>query len=86
MNRFEQVSSDGHQMSPVGRGAEPGGSRVWRGARARGVPGPMGWRVLYSEVQSIMGNGHMGTPHPHRHNDGQTRLKTLPSSNFVGAR
>ena len=27
---------------------------------------------LYSEVQCIMGNGHMGT-----------RVKTLPSSNFI---
>ena len=41
MNKFEQVSSDGHQMSRGG----------------------VGWdRGLHSEVQCIMGNGHMGTP------------------------
>ena len=29
-----------------------------------------GWEGLYSKVQCIMGNGHMGTPW--RQNDGQT--------------
>ena len=51
MNKFEQVSSDGHQISLAGR------------PELGGVPclvsgGP------YSEVQSTMINGHMGTPSP----------------------
>ena len=52
MNKFEQVSSDGHQMSrrgcphvPCVEGVELGGA-------------------LYIEVQCIMGNGHLGTPPP----------------------
>ena len=48
MNRFEQVSSDGHQMSLA-----EGGSHVWKWG------GP-GWGGdLYSEVQCIMGNDHI---------------------------
>ena len=43
-------------------------------------PGPGG---LYSEVQCIMGNGHMG---PSTLVSRQTRLKTLPCHNFVGRR
>ena len=49
MNKFEKVFSDGHQMSLTGGGAG----------------GPMsGERVgtWYSEVQCIMGNGHIGLP------------------------
>ena len=38
VNKFEQVSSVGHQMSTAGG--------------------------VYSEVQGIMGNGHMGTAPP----------------------
>ena len=53
-------------------------SDVWGGVRVRGG-------VLYSEVQCIMGKGDMGSPLD-RITDGQTRLKTLPSSNFVGGR
>ena len=59
MNKFEQVSSDGHQMSL----AE--GSQVsWPGL---GVPGFMSGGAepggsLYNEVQYIMGNGNMGSP------------------------
>ena len=57
VNKFEQVSSDDHQMSLVEgwrvpclmlRGLGPEGARAMRGAS------------LYSEVQCIMGNGHMG--------------------------
>ena len=52
MNKFEQVSSDGHQMSQAG-GRVWGGGNVW-------YPG---WTDLYSEVQCIMGNGHIwGAP------------------------
>ena len=54
VNKFEQVSSLGHQMSlPV---AESLYSEVpreeEREARTQGIP-------LYSEVQCIMGNGHI---------------------------
>ena len=52
-------------------------------------------RSLYSKIQCIMGNGHMGTTYPHPpstppppppacgQNDRQTRLKTLPFRRFV---
>ena len=43
----------------------------------------VGVGCLYDEVQYIMGNGHIGrggVPPMKR----QTRLKTLPSHNFVG--
>ena len=60
MNKFEQVSSDGHQMS-LAVGLGPGGPR---GA------GEAGAGRLNSEVQCIMGNGYMGTPSPmNRHTD-----------------
>ena len=62
MNKFEQVSRDGLQMSLAGGwggsldlclGVRPGLGRV---------PWPHVGGGLYSEVQCIMGNGHMGTP------------------------
>ena len=46
MNKVEQVSNDGHQMS-LASGVHEVPS--WGGG-------------LYSEFQCIMGNGHMGTP------------------------
>ena len=51
MNKFEQVSSDRHQMS-LAVGLGPGGPRG---------TGEAGAGRLYSEVQCIMGNGYMGT-------------------------
>ena len=42
----------------------------------------------YGEVQCIMDDDHVGVPllPVYRMNDGQTRLKTLPSRNFVVGR
>ena len=37
---------------------------------------------MYSEVQAIMGIGHMGPPPPCEQ---KNALKTLPSRNFVGS-
>ena len=57
VNKFEQVSSVGHQMSVAGVSQADG--------QGLGVPGLMsgeGVGRLYSEVQGIMDNGHMGTP------------------------
>ena len=56
VNKFEQVSSDGHQMSLVV-------------ARAGGVPCLMSGAeqrvgAVGSELQCIMVNSHMGTPSP----------------------
>ena len=48
-------------------------------SHVQGGPGP-GDGFLYSEVQCIMGNAHMGPQPVNRH----TRPKTLPSRNFVG--
>ena len=79
VNKLEQVSIDGHQMSlaVVGLGVPC--------LMSGGGPGSGGGRTgLYSEVQCIMDNGHIVTPC--EQNGGQTRLKTLPSRNFVGAR
>ena len=70
MNKFEQVTSDGHRGVPM---------PMSEGDGASGVPC---WGAgLYSEVQCFMGNGHMGTP-----TDRNTPVKTLPSRNFVGSR
>ena len=70
MNKFEQVSSNHHQMWLVRR---RGGPHFWWGeGQEEWVPGLMSrGRDPYSEVQCIMGNhGHMGpTPLPM---DGQT--------------
>ena len=81
VNRFEQVCSDGRHM--LGNGGDSGGGSLYQevpcleGAGGflcsevscleRGRLVPVG---LYSEVQCIMGNGHMGTPCGQ--NDGQT--------------
>ena len=56
MNNFEQVSSDGHQMSLVGAGLGRG-----RGPMPDVWSGGGGWRSLYSEVQCVMGKGHQGS-------------------------
>ena len=62
MNKFEQVSSDGHQISLAG------GSRF-----------DVQWgMVLYSEVQCIMGNGHMGSTA-----NGQTDTQTDTCENIT---
>ena len=75
INKFEQVSSDCHQMSLAGG---PISDIFWLGGgsdvrvRAEGVMGPMSdvplgggqgqeGGELYSEIQCIMVNGHMGT-------------------------
>ena len=64
INKFEQFSSDDHQISLAG------GSHVWcplGQARARGshvwcpVTAGAGRGGCYNEVQYIMGNGHIGT-------------------------
>ena len=62
VNKFEQVSSIGHQMSAAGGGgAGVPRSDVQRG-RGEGVPGLILGGGMYSEVRDIMGNGrHMGT-------------------------
>ena len=86
-NKFEQVSSDGHQMSLAGA---PGPRGVpclmsW-GARAR-ARGPIcdvqgaGTRTeegaLYNEIQCTMGNGHMGTPSPCQQTDTNKNMTFL---------
>ena len=76
VNMFEQVSRGGGPC-PVGSlSSEVPCLQV-------GGAGVGGW-VRYCEV-NITDNGHMGTP-PDRLTDEQTRLKTLPSHNFVGER
>ena len=55
VNKLEQVSSDGHQMSLV--------EGKWGPCPVRSMSGG-GLGFLYSEIQCIMGNGHMG-PLPH---------------------
>ena len=74
MNKFEQVSIVGHQMSVLSWRAGPGGPRSnVQGEAGTGVPVQRG----------IIGNGNMGNPLD-RQNDRHTRLKTLPSRNSVG--
>ena len=63
MNKFQQVSSLGHQVSlPVG-GVFPVRGDVAGGAVQKGIPVQGAGGFLYDEVQCIMGNGHMGPPH-----------------------
>ena len=78
MNKFEQVSSDGHQMPLAGTGLG------WGIPCLDGVPGPGLRGSLYSEVQCIVCNGDMGSPSGQT--DRHTSLKTLPSRNSVGGR
>ena len=54
VNKFEQFSSDHHQMSLTGNPCEV---PIQRGLGAWGLGGS-----LVSEVQCTMGNGHMGFP------------------------
>ena len=91
MNKFKQVFSDGYQMSLSGvAGVQAGGgcpmSDVQRGLMSdvQEEIGARAWRwgVLYSEIQCIKSNSHMGTPPVNR----QTRVKTLPSRNSVDGR
>ena len=56
MNKFEQVSSDGHQMLLAG-GAWGGSMSDSGGVRAEGCT---------VKSNTIMGNGHMGTLPPPR--------------------
>ena len=64
----KHVSSDGHQMSLAGGGVGGPGVIQRRGG-------------LYSEVQCIMDNSHMGPP---SWTDKQTdTYEKLPSDNFV---
>ena len=62
-NKFEQVSSDGQQMSLAGGLA---GSPCLGGGWGEGAGGPhvpsLGERELYSEVQCIMDNSHVWPP------------------------
>ena len=61
MNKFEQVSIGGHQMSLAGGPMFIGGGKARVGTR--GVPLSHVLRgVLFSEDHCIMGNGHMGNP------------------------
>ena len=58
VNKFEQVFSDGHQISlpmvsGLMSGEGPTSDVLWWGGGSGG---------LHSEVQGIMGNGHMGSP------------------------
>ena len=61
MNKSEQVSSVGDQMSV------PGGGGATRVGKVPGLmPGGNGPGV-YSKVQGIIGNGHMISPPPRHH-------------------
>ena len=58
VNKFEQVSNDGHQMSLARDRARVSGnvmSDVWEWGLGCGL-------ALYHEVQCIMGNGHIWSP------------------------
>ena len=75
MNKFEQVSSDDHQMSLAG-GLGQG----------QGVQGLISGS-LYSVVQCIVGNGHMRTPSPPVNRQTVTSENIyLPSTSLVCGR
>ena len=72
VNRFEQVSSDGHQMS-LAWGSGFDGVQCLMSSREEGK-GWGQWEGLYNEVHCIMVNG---TPSVNR----QTPVRTLSSCN-----
>ena len=94
MNKFEQVSSDGHQMSLagdpctvrsyvwMGPGSVLGVGSLYAGMGRVGDP-------VYSEVQCSMGNGQMGPSCGHNGQMGPSCGQTdttdkYPSRNFFG--
>ena len=68
VNKFEEVFSVCHQISLTGAPI----------SHIRGGGGGWGKGGLYSEVQCIIGNGHIGIPPPWTEclTDGETRLET----------
>ena len=74
MNKFEQASSLGHQMSAAGCIIKVSDAAV-REAN--------GSKSFSRRVQCIMFSDHMGATRPVKR---RTGLKTLPSPNFVGMR
>ena len=72
MNKFEQIPSLGHKMSLAG-----GRSRGQRDPYTVVQLGPMSWGRGQGPCM-VRCNGN------HPRSDRQTRLKTLPSHNFVG--
>ena len=79
MNKFEQVFSDGHQIS-LERGSRDGGGGVHVPylEGGQGVPYPLEWvrgphipclKGEHIEVQCIIGDGHMGPPTVNRMTD-----------------
>ena len=78
VNKFQQVSSEGHQISLIGAGHGTSHVCCWSG----GGGGGSDVQGLYIEVQCIMGYGHMGTSPC----AGQTHMKTLPSRNLFWGR
>ena len=78
MNKFQQISSTGHQISLARLRGQEGGARPGPGGspynmRPHVQKGPLycevhmqsgghGQAGLYVEVQCIMDNGHIGTP------------------------
>ena len=90
VNMFEQVSSLCHQMSLAGgackviphvQGVGPEGSVYNEVPCSRDRAGVRGLGSMYSEVQYVMGDGHISPP---PNTDRHARLKTLSSHNFVG--
>ena len=90
INKFEQVCSDSHQMSLAGRSKYSeipcpdgkGGGWGYLYSEVLGTKKVWGYGRLYSEVHCIIGNGQIGPPSSCEQNDGQIRLKTLPSCIF----
>ena len=88
VNKFEQVSSDGHQV-PLARGPCTVNSYVWREqglwgslyneVKCQGRLGSGNGETLYSKVHFIMGNVHP------EQNDRQTPVKHyLPATSLGG--
>ena len=73
MNKFEQVSSDDHQISVAGGG--------WVGTQVSG-PG-MGWGEVPCHVTYPMMYLILTTPPPSHPGNRQLPMKILPSPNFV---
>ena len=83
LNKFEQFTSDCHQMllagGPMCHVRMAGGSHVWR----MGLGGGLGWLGGPCAASSNASWSHGNPLFPL---DRQTRMKILPSRNFVGGR
>ena len=84
VNKFEQVSSDGHQISlPGALGPRVGAGGLMYDVQGAGV-GLVLRGALHSEVQYIMGNGHIWNPRSPEQTGTHLCKQYLPTTSLAG--